>query len=342
MTLLFADGFDHYATTDVTKKWNLVYNTTNPAITSSVGRRGSGAYVATSFHGTVKTLPSSSATMILGIAFKPSAFQGYTIFSFAEGSTLHLSVVLETSGKISIKRGIYNGTNLATSATTLSTGTWYYLELKATINDTTGATELRINGVADANLTLTGVDTRNGGTSGVVDTIAIGQYTSGIGSFGSYDDLYVCDSSGSTNNNFLGDVRIDTLLPTGDGNYTQFTPSTGSSHYALVDESTPNTTDYNSDATSGDRDSYTFPDLTALVSQTVYAVQINAAALKSDSGSRSLGTMSRLSGTDKDGSGAALGTSQVYVREIQETDPASAAWTEANVNAAEFGVKVTA
>jgi len=249
-----------------------------------------------------------------------------------EGTTYHISVVY-SGGKIKIYRGTQFGTVLGVSAATLSAG-YNYIEIKATIHDSTGAVEVKINGVTDNNLNLTNVDTRNGGT-GVIDTIL-------IAGTGYTDDFYVCDTSGATNNDFLGDIRVDTIYPDGDGNYTQFTPSTGTAHWSLVDETTPNTTDYNSGANIGDRDSYTYAALSAITSQTIYGVQINAAALKSDSGSRSLGTMSRLSGTNKDGSGAALSTSQTYISEIQETDPASAAWTESNINSAEFGVKVTA
>lgn len=47
------------------------------------------------------------------------------------------------------------------------------------------------------------------------------------------------------------------LLPTSDGAYTQWTPSTGSTHYTLVDESSCNgTSDYNSTNTVGNRDTY--------------------------------------------------------------------------------------
>ena len=104
-----------------------------------------------------------------------------------------------------------------------------------------------------------------------------------------FDDLYVCDSAGSTNNGFLGDCRIDTIYPSGAGNYTQFTPSTGS-NYTCVDETAPNTTDYVDGATVGDRDSYALGNLSALSSQTVYGVQVNAAILKDDAGSKSAAT----------------------------------------------------
>lgn len=339
MALLFMDGFDHYATADMTKKWTTV----NAMTINSTGGRRNGGYVATSLGTSAfgKTFPSSYSTIIVGFAFRytGSSASLYDAIALKESTTSHLTLSVQpSSGKVTLRRGTNTGTLLATSTATLSASTWYYFELKATINDTTGAYDFRINGVTD--FSATNVDTRNAGTSGVIDNITTLAGGSSITS--SWDDLYVCDTSGSTNNNFLGDCRIDTLLPTGDGNYTQFTPSTGTSHYALVDESTPNTTDYNSSATSGNRDSYTYPDLTSLTSQTIYGVQICAAALKSDAGARSLGTMSRLSSTDKDGTGATLSTSQTYICEIQETDPSGSAWTQTNVNAAEFGVKVTA
>src|SRR5437868_12337378 len=47
------------------------------------------------------------------------------------------------------------------------------------------------------------------------------------------------------------------LPPSSDGNYLQWTPSAGTTHYTLVDESACNgTTDYNSTGTIGNRDSY--------------------------------------------------------------------------------------
>lgn len=340
MALLFMDGFDHYATADISKKW--ASSAGGASINTTGGRRGTGC-LRYGIGGSAVSRPfTASAAVIVGLAFKiGTIYAGYrTVFVLREGTTEHISLIINNNGTISIYRGSQSGTLLGTSTTAISQTNYNYVELKATINDTTGAINVQINGVNESALALTGIDTRNGGTSGVVDSICVGQSSNGTDSY--IDDLYVCNSSGATNNNFLGDCRVDTILPSGDGNYTQFTPSTGTAHYALVDENPPNTTDYNSSATSGNRDSYTFPDLAGLSSQTIYGVQINAAALKDDAGARSLGTMSRLSSTDKDGAGAALSTALVFISEIQETDPASAAWTESNVNAAEFGVKVTA
>src|SRR5689334_12259935 len=47
-----------------------------------------------------------------------------------------------------------------------------------------------------------------------------------------------------------------TLLPVSDGHYAQWTPSTGTSHFANVDETPCNTTDFNSTTVVRNRDSY--------------------------------------------------------------------------------------
>lgn len=340
MALLFIDGFDHYSTNaDLAKKWNSVSGT-YPTVATSSGRRGGGALQcqSTATYYVQKTF-SAKSTIIIGMAVKFGATANDFLGLYEGGTTTRHLTLYYDGANVKLYRGTSAGTLLATSSNAMISGAWTYVEIKATIHDTTGAYELRFNGSSDAAMTASSVDTRNGGTSGVIDTVRL---VVALSTSAYFDDIYICDNSGASNNSFLGDCRIDTLLPIGDGNYTQFTPSTGTAHYATVDETTPNTTDYNSGANSGDRDSYTFPDLTSLTSQTVYGVQINAAALKSDSGARSLGTMSRSGSTNKDGAGGALSTSQTFISELQETDPANNAWTESNVNAAEFGVKVTA
>lgn len=334
MSLIFIDGFDHYNSSAIGEKWN----SWNGSIYSTSGRRGGGCIGLTNrFYNGYKNLGTSDTTWIFGAAFRYGSL-GRDLFAFCEGSTNHCYISTNSSGYLEVRNG--SGTLLGTSTgATINTNNWTFIEMKVYVHSSAGTVDVRINGVSV--LSLTGKNTRNGG-SGILSTLYIGQTSTAVCFDGYIDDLYLCNSSGSTNTTFLGDVRIDTLLPTGDGNYTQFTPSTGTAHYSNVNKTTPSTTPYNSSATSGQRDSYTFPTLASLTSQTIYGIQINAAALKSDAGARSLGTMSRLSSTDKDGAGAAMSTTQTYISEIQETDPASAAWTESSINSAQFGVKVTA
>ena len=335
MALIFCDSFDHYATADGTKKWNTFG--TGVSIQSASGRRSTGCM---QFSGNTrfadKTLPSSYQTLIVGFALDAAAANTTDIMRFLDGVTVHTGLYLTANNAIAAFRGS-NATILGTSANNVVPSSGFcYIEVKTKIDDTTGTVDVKVNGASV--LSLSGQDTRNGGNASVT-----GISIRGVGGTAKIDDLYVCDTSGSTNNDFLGDVRIDCLFPDGDGNYTQFTPSTGTSHYQLVDESTPNTTDYNDGATVGDRDSYTFQNLSALTSQTVYGVQVCMAINKDDAGSKSATAFVRASSTNGDGSGIALGTSQVITTQVFETNPAtSTAWTESTVNGMEAGCKVTA
>lgn len=344
MTILFMDGFSHYATADITKKWSGI--TSSPVITSN-GRRGAGCLQnATGTSGLQgfanRALPSSIATGGVGFALYVNDLPGGdsqgTFLRFVDTSTVHVLIGVDSAGALVAYRASSSNVLGRSAGGLVSTGAWNHVEAKVTINDSTGAVTVKLNGVAV--LTLTSVDTRNAGNS-TYNLFGIGQFATS-GSHLRFCDLVAWDTSGSTNNDFLGDLRIDSLYPNADGNYSQFTPSTGTDHYALVDETTPNTTDYNDGSAVGDRDSYALGNLAALTSQTVYAVQVNAAMNKDDAGAKSASTFVRSGGSNSDGASTVLGTSQAYVSQVYETDPASAAWTESTVNGMEAGVRVTA
>jgi len=341
MSLLFIDGFDHYVTADLVKKWSSVAG--SPTVAAASGRRGGGALSVTAGNYYVTKTFTAGASFVLGFAFNAALLPtaNRVMAEFKDAGTTQCDLRLNTDGTLSVTRAGTALTN-GTSTNTLSIGTYYYIEWKVTIANSisAGSCKVRVNGV-DWITVATSQDTQ-ATANATANSVSIGT-TGAIGTTWLYDDFYLCNSAGSTNNDFIGDCRIDTIYPTSDGNYTAWTPSTGTDHYALVDETAPNTTDYNSGAASGDRDSYGYGNLPALTSQTVYGVQVNAALLKDDAGARSAGTMARSGTTDSDGAGVALSTGQLYVSEVYELDPnTSTAWTETTVNAAEFGVKVTA
>lgn len=340
--LLFMDGFDHYATADIPKKWGAA--NTFAAIDSAAGRRGGGALDSPYNGGGIKKTFAAGASWVIGFAFKTSSLPASSLYLafLRDAGSNQCELRLNSDGTLQVTRNVATLTG-GTSSNALSTNTWYYIEFKVTIADSisAGSCKVRVNGV-DWLTVATGQDTK-ATSNASANEVFIGSWAAGSGPAMYFDDLYICDQSGSTNNDFLGDVRIDTLFPTSDGNYSQFTPSTGTTHYTLVDESTPNTTDYNDSATVGDRDSYGMGNLAALASQTIYGVQVNAAILKDDAGSKSAAVMVRSGSTNSDGASTALGTGLSYVSQVFEQDPAaSAAWTETTVNAMEAGVKVTA
>ena len=342
MTMLFMDGFDHYATADGSKKWTSF----SAAINASAGRRGGGCVEANAGDECAKTF-TAATSFVIGFAFSVgSLLPGSTrvICKLTDAGTVQCSILLNSDGTLSVVRGTATAVTGGTSSFALSTNTFYYVEWKVTIADSIGANscKVRING-ADIITVATGQDLKSSANASANQVSLWHSSNTGADStVRYYDDFYICDQSGSTNNDFLGDLRIDALYPNADGTYSQFTPSTGTDHFALVDETTPNTTDYNDGSTVGDRDSYALGNLAALTSQTVYAVQVNAAMNKDDAGAKSASTFVRSGGSNSDGASAALGTSQAYVSQMYETDPASAAWTESTVNGMEAGVRVTA
>lgn len=281
---------------------------------------------------------TAAATVISGVAFQTTGTQvGQMSFYGDAGATQHITIRYLATGTIEVRRGGVAGT-LLTSASTgiLHVGTWNFVEAKVTIADSGGIVEVRVNGSPTPLINFSG-DTRNNGTNLTIDRVA-------IGADGQVQlaDWYICDGLGSTNNDFLGDVRVHCLQPNANGNYSQLVGSDGNStdNYLLVDESPYNTTDYVGSATVGQKDSYGLPDLPAAVS-TVFGVQEVAVVAKSDAGAASIKQLLRASGTDYTTSAALLSTSYTELVNLRETNPATGvAWTPAGVNGAEIGVEV--
>jgi hypothetical protein len=341
MALLFLDGFDHFGSVGdpvATGKWA----SGSSLSTQPVPRTGTHALrLVTPGTGEIisKGLPASGG-VVVGVAVQLSATSAGTadLLQVREGVTVHLAVGLTAGMLLTVKRG---ATVLATGTTVLALNTWYYLELKGTIDDTTGSYAVRIDGVAEAALTATGVDTRNGGATGQWDRVRLGCLATNT----YVDDLYVCDTSGAApRNTFLGVCKIETLYPQTDavaaGSNAGLTPSTGTDHGALVDEPAPNTSDYNSSPTVGLKDTYNYPSLS--LTGTILGVQTNLYVAKSDAAARQVCAVVRAGGTDYDGANLAPLTTFSYFSEVRAQNPNTAAdWTSADIANLQAGMKVT-
>lgn len=340
MALLFIDGFDHYATADILKKWTVV----NSAVwISNVGRRaGSGLYVNNNTAYIYKAISPSSATAIVGGAFNISSAGAVPLF--IGGGPLnytHIFLEMAANGAINVYR---QGNGLApytpqatllgtTEADVVGFSSWSYIELKVYVHDSNGTVDVRVNGVSK--LSLSSQDTAYNGT-----TISIAGC--GYGAYYYVDDFYICDTSGSTNNDFLGDVCVDAHYPTAEGATHDWTPSTGANNAALIDETAPNTTDYNSTSTLNAVDTFMIEDLKNTGSN-LLGVQLNLCHSKEDAGDCLIAPVSRPVSTDIPGTDVAPSlSSYVYNTTMYEVNPGnSAPWTESAFNATEFGYKKT-
>ena len=323
------ESFDHFVTADAVKKgWTL----SSSAVISAGNGRNSTASLRVTTTGSlgecVVGVTNSGRTGGVGFACRCTTLPSsdLQLVAVREGAVDHANIMLLATGALRVRRGT---TTIATSGTTPITGaTYHYIEFAFTIHDTTGTYDVRVNGASV--VSGSSADTQSGST-GIWNGFGFwGPNT--VSTTHDVDDLYVADDL-----TFRGDHRIVCLLPsTGNGMHTAWTPSTGTDHGALVDDASPNTTDYVTSSSAGAVDSYNFPAVG--VAGTVAGVQQSLYCKAEVAGVRLLKPRQIIGGSPYDGTGALLPADWTYLTEFYPTSPATAtAWTVAEIDAAEFG-----
>lgn len=355
MTLRFVDGFDHYISSTIAqiqRKWSVVGNAGYTLITSANTRFNTGQAIqcnggGSSASGIGKTL-DSKGTWIIGFALKiPSIDPSRPCFlQICDASTPQISMGILTSGSIVLKRGAFNGTVIGTSMNAIPITAWIYMEVKCVIHPSAGSIIIRING--QTFFSLTGVNTSNTGSS-VATGISFGDAAL-QGAFNNaiqcqFDDIYICDGSGTTNNDFLGDIRVDTLYPSGAGANAQWTANGAGTNVACVSGVVPDDdTTYVETLTPGNVDTYQLSDISTATPGAIYGLQAVLMARKTDAGSRFISEAYRIGGTvyvPVAGSGLPVYDGYFFNTDLQELSPATTgAWTASEVNALEVGIKL--
>ncbi len=183
---------------------------------------------------------TQQVTLCAGFYFKfDTAADNYRICEFIDNSDdsiyfSQVSLYLRSDGKIELRSA---GDNIrATTVTVYSPDTWYYFELKATFNNTTGSAEFKVDGVSK--LTYASGDTSESNNN----------YATGIRFFGSlngfiFDDIYLLDTQAGRNTDFLGKSKVTAMFPA-DDSLVNWTPSAAVDHHTLIDDAQPSFTDY--------------------------------------------------------------------------------------------------
>ena len=161
---------------------------------------------------------------------------------------------------------------------------YHWFELKMTIDASSGALELRRNGVvllsfsgntlgaATGDITRVQLRSMNQRSSNRVDVWL--------------DDIVIADDLGGQNDGFLGDLRISTLVPTADTSQKDGSPSSSSDNFSRVDEIPPDDdASCVASATPGDRDLYATAPL-GMTPLAIKGLQQTALARKDDAGDR--------------------------------------------------------
>ena len=346
MAVLFADSFDHYTTyAQMITKWTVAGASSFQfgGIAAGVGRFGGNCWRAgrDDGNGLIRKYVGNKTTLIAGCAFKQDAPAGSPVLiGFWEGGTLQTYIRANwTKGRLEVVGGA--GTVIATGNIVIAPGIFYFIEFKATISNSTGTTAVRVNGDVDTPLTLTNVDTQ-ASANAWADSVgwgwgnALTQSTS----FMYADDFYICDDSGTSNNDFLGDIRVIDLFATSDSaTDNAWVASPSGSKFATVDDATPNDdTDYISSATPNDRQTFGYGDISQ--TGTIKAVQFCPWARKDDAGTRTIAMIARIGTTDYDQANLpSLSSTYAFYPQVVELSPATGvAWTISEINGAEFGV----
>lgn len=348
--LLFIDGFDHYDVGRLLLKWEIANGLGNiPAFPAGRTTGGKACQlVAQGGGGTSGALGKSYAgvqltpTAILGVAFKPDASSsGYLIrFSDSVGVTIQMYLEWDVgTAKLKVKRG--DGTLMATSIATLVPGVWCYVEFKVTFGAAgAGAFSLHVNGANDvfANSVQTRMSVNNW-----TDQIYIGGPYGANQPMGIVDDIYICDGTTTNNNDFLGDCVAQSLLPTGVGALTNFALTGAPTNWQAVSENPPNDDiSYVSSAVVGTTDTYKFASLAAAAGS-IKGIQFVLDARKDDAGTRTLAGITRQAATNYAGPNKNPGNTYAFLQNVVELNPATGlAWSVADVNADEFGIRVIA
>jgi hypothetical protein len=257
----------------------------------------------------------------------------HSFYWAADVNSCQIALQLNSDGAIQLING--NGsTVLATSAAgIIAAGTAYHICVAATVANSGGAFEVRVNG----NVVLTGTgDTQNTANA----------YSSSF-------HIWCPDTVGTTLNTWFGEHacwstnayqgmikskrKALTASPTQGWNR-----STGADNYALVDEAVVSTLDYVDATANGTVDAYTTADIDTGAAAIV-AVRIGGYGRSTDSSVRSVNLQCISGATTSDGSNIPLQISTNPIERILETDPnTSAAWSVAAAETFDIGLKLAA
>lgn len=233
------------------------------------------------------------------------------------------------------------GTQMPGFGPALDYDEWHYIELYVKIGASGpggGEVTLRIDG--DIAIEIEETDTRPGGAA-TVDRFLAGYGASGYGLV--VDDLTINDNSGAFQNSYPNGIRYLRMNVDGDGNYSQWDPSTGVDHYALVDEIPPSDAEYNSTTTAAERDSYTLESTGAAglpVGVTIEMVQQIVYVSEDVASANTVDTFVRLAGADDD-DGLALTLPLTMERRegaVRYEKPGGGAWGASDLDSLEIGI----
>ncbi len=268
-------------------------------------------------------------TMGCAIKVLNSPIADTQLFAFYEGSNLGVNLKMNSDGTISVLRF---STVIGTTVNSLSINTWYYIELQVyTDQSPNGSVELRVN--EDVWFQNLACDTQEGANDyhtafrvGVTDEETL------------FDDIYLLDSTGSINNDFLGTRKVSAIRPNASGDDTDWTPDSGNNYDRVNEVELDEDISYVETGTTTNQDLYNYDPTVNVTS--IDGIQI-IVEVKATSGSMELQNVTKSGATESTQScGTIISTDYGTCSTLRELNPdTSLPWTPAEIDAAQFGIK---
>lgn len=256
MSTLFLDSFDHYATADI----GLKYDTAAGTISSTTPRTGINKLALGS--GTLtKLITATFASPGMGAAVNITANPGVEtnlmrILTTVSGLTWELRV--QTDGTLKLYR---NSVLQGSVAVAITTGAWFYIEMRVSSVAANAGFHVRINNVTVLGSTFSA-------STAVADNVLFAVVS--VHASHAVDDLYLSEGLAAADGaEFIGDCGVQCRLANAVGGFSQWTPLS-STNFSNVDEAAQDSdTTYVETGTPLLKDSYAFNDfsLTELNSQ---------------------------------------------------------------------------
>jgi urease gamma subunit len=282
---------------------------------------------------TFRTYLPNVEDIVMGFAIKPTTDQYGTFFYFRHGGSQILHFGIDSMGRIWLKDS--TATLIATSAPVVKFRRWTYIEIKATFHDTAGSVEVRVNGGTTAVISETSLDTAV--THNHADNIQWFYRDTT-----QWDDIYLIDQDTAGLSDFIGPAIVRRLSPSADTATADFTPSTGSDNYAMVDDARADDADYVSSSTVTDDDLYDYDNLPSEVNAVKAVAIVTSFYTTGGSEAKQIAALTKSGTTAIEETGVAASISDLWqdAIHITETDPdTSSPWTVSGLNAAKFGVR---
>jgi hypothetical protein len=346
MALLFCDNFENWTSTssNYPGPWLLAGNIIAGS-SSNINSRIADVFAtstggSTNSHLHIGFASASEFVVNFKVSIGTAGGSGAKLFVwFLDGGTIQCGLGFKDNGRFAVYRGATTELIQGTNSYPFDSANFLDVEWKINIHNTTGSTEVRVNGVEE--IAPTGSLNTRSSANNSADIFRIGSQQSGI-AVPNYKHVILMDTAGSVMNDFIGPVAISSLRPSADGNYTTWTPNTGTRWDAVNDAITDSDTTYVTANTATDKVSFGMTDLPAGVTD-VFGVMAQAQIKREAETTRIAQMFVRAGGTDQAiGTAQGVGPSYAFRNAVATVNPhTAAAWTPAEINALELGMEIT-